>query len=184
MKIKCNYLSFLFLFLTISMFGQNASSKWTFGVDLASVKYSETDGNNPNIRGMFISQSPRLSLAKHMFSGVTFVGSVSTSIGDNQDYTTFDGVARYDFKTSQNTAVPYVLIGGSFVKALRLTPTLNFGVGSTFWFSDKYGLNIQAMYKYSEERFESQKSHIFPTIGLVYSFKGHSANPRLWDVVR
>ena len=133
---------------------------------------------------MFISQSPRFSLAKHMFPGVTFVGSVSTSIGDDADYTTFDGVARYDFKTSQNTTVPYVLIGASFVKAFRLTPTVNFGVGSTFWFSNKYGLNIQAMYKYSEERFESQKSHIFPTIGLVYSFKGHGANPRLWDVVR
>ena len=184
MKIKCNYLSLLLLFLTISTFGQNETSKWTFGLDLASVKYSETDGKEYFIGGMFISQSPRFSLARHMFSGVTFVGSVSTSIGDNQDYTTLDGVARYDFKTSQNTTVPYVLIGGSFVKAFRLTPTFNFGVGSTFWFSDKYGLNIQAMYKYSQERFTSQKSHIMPTIGLVYSFRGHSANPRLWDVVR
>ena len=167
MKIKCYYLSLLLLFLTISTFGQNETSKWTFGVDLASVKYSEADGRSPIIKGEFISQSPRFSLARHMFLGVTFVGSVSTSIGDNQDYTTIDGVARYDFKTSQNNTVPYVLIGGSFVKALRLTPTLNFGVGSTFWFSDKYGLNIQAMYKFSEERFTSQKSHIFPTIGLV-----------------
>jgi hypothetical protein len=184
MKIKCNYLSFLFLFLTISVFGQNASSKWTFGLDLASVKYSETDGKNQYIGAMFISQSPRFSLAKHMFSGVTFVGSVSTSIGDDSDYTTFDGTARYDFNTSNNNTVPYVLIGASFVKAYALTPTLNFGAGGTFWFSNKFGLNIQAMYKFSEERYESQRSHIMPTIGLVYSFKGHGAKPRLWDVVR
>ena len=184
MKIKCNYLSFLFLFLTISMFGQNSSSKWTFGVDLASVKYSETDGKNQYIGAMFISQSPRFSLAKHMFPGVTFVGSVSTSIGDDADYTTFDGVARYDFKTSQNSTVPYVLIGGSFVKALRLTPTMNIGAGSTFWFSDKYGVNIQAMYKVSQEKFSSQRSHLMTSIGLVYSFKGRNTNPRIWDICR
>ena len=182
MKIKFNYLNFLFLFLTISLYSQSSGSKWTFGLDLASVKYSETD--RATIGAGFISQTPRFSLAKYMFSGVTFVGSVSTSVGDDQDYTTLDGIARYDFKTSQNNTVPYIFIGGSFIKALSLTPTLNFGAGSTFWFSDKYGLNIQMMYKFSEERFANQKSHIMPTIGLVYSFKGRNANPRLWDVIR
>jgi len=182
MKIKFNYLNFFFLFLTMSIYSQNAGSKWTFGLDLASIIYSEADG--ATLGGSFISQSPRFSLAKHMFSGVTFVGAVSTSIGDNQEYTTFDGIARYDFKTSQNNTVPYIFIGGSFIKALSLTPTVNFGAGNTFWFSDKYGLNIQMMYKFSEGRFLSQKPHIMPSIGLVYSFKGRTANRRLWDLVR
>ena len=179
MKTKFNYFNILFLFLTISLYSQSADSKWTFGLDLASVKYSDT--NAAILGGAFINQSPRFSLAKYMFSGVTFVGSVSTAIGDNQKYTTFDGIARYDFKTSENNVVPYIFIGGSFIKAGALTPTLDFGAGNTFWFSDKYGLNIQMMYKYSEEKFTSQKSHIMPSIGLVYSFKGRSLNPRLWD---
>ena len=182
MKIKFNYLNILFLFLTMSLYSQSADSKWTFGLDLASVKYSDADG--ATIGGTFISQTPRFSLAKYMFSGVTFVGSFSTSVGDDQKYTTFDGVARYDFKTSQNNVVPYIFLGGSFIKAASLTPTVDFGAGNTFWFSDKYGLNIQLMYKFSQDKFKSQKSHIMPTIGLVYSFKGRSLNPRLWESVR
>ncbi len=184
MKKKCNLSTFLFLFLAFSIYSQNSGSKWTFGLGLSSVQYSEEDVRNSPIKGKFISQSPRFSLAKYMFPGVTFVGSVSTAIGDNQDYTTFDGIARYDFKTSQNSTVPYVLIGGSFVKALRLTPTLNIGAGSTFWFSDKYGVNIQAMYKVSQEKFGSQRSHLMTAIGLVYSFKGRNTNPRIWDICR
>lgn len=117
-----------------------------------------------------------------MFSNITFVGAISTAIGDNQKYTTFDGLARYDFGTSQNNVVPYVFIGGSFIKAeVVTTPTANFGVGNTFWFSDKYGLNLQFMYKYSQDKFQSQKSHTMTSIGLVYSFGSRTLNPRLWS---
>ena len=182
MKIKFNYLSILFLLLTMSLYSQSADNKWTFGLDLAFVKYSDADALT--LGGAYVKQIPRFSLAKYMFSGVTFVGSVSTSIGDNKKYTTFDGVARYDFGTSRNNVVPYIFVGGSLVKAASLTPTLDFGAGNTFWFSNKYGLNIQMMYKFSQGRFSNQKSHIMPSIGIVYSFIGRSLNPRLWNSVR
>lgn len=180
MKNKYNYLAIFLLLITSSVFSQNADNKWTFGIDLASVKYSEADGKD--LGGSFINQSPRFSLSKYMFSNITFVGAISTAIGDNQKYTTFDGLARYDFGTSQNNVVPYVFIGGSFIKAeVVTTPTANFGVGNTFWFSDKYGLNLQFMYKYSQDKFQSQKSHTMTSIGLVYSFGSRTLNPRLWS---
>lgn len=180
MKNKYNYISIVFLFVTtISLFSQNKDNKWAFGLDLASVKYSDADGLL--LGGSFINQSPRFSLSKYMFSNITFVGAFSTAIGDTQKYTTFDGLARYDFGTSKNNVVPYIFIGGSFIKAASLTPTANFGVGNTFWFSSKYGLNLQLMYKFSEDKFQSQKSHIMTSIGLVYSFGNRSRNPRLWE---
>ena len=163
----------------MSLFSQSEDNKWTFGIDLALAKYSDAD--RALIGGTFINQSPRSSLSKYMLSNITFVGALSTAIGDNQKYTTFDGLARYDFGTSQNNVVPYVFVGGSFIKAASLTPTANFGVGNTFWFSDKYGLNMQFMYKYSQDKFTSQKSHTMTSIGLVYSFGSRSMNPRLWS---
>lgn len=182
MKKTHNYFAIVFLFLALHAVGQTKNNKWTFGMDVAWVRYSEAD--KIAVGGKFINQTPRFSLAKYMFKNVVFVGSVSTAIGDNQTYTTFDGAARYDFGTSQNKVVPYALIGGSFINARVLTPTLNFGAGSTLWFSPKYGLNVQLLYKFSEERFSSQRSHIMPSIGLVYSFGARDMNPRIWSSMR
>jgi hypothetical protein len=116
-----------------------------------------------------------------MSYNITFVGSFSSTIGGNKKYTTFDGLVRYDFGTSQNIFVPYVLIGGSLINASSVTPTINFGAGNTYWFSDKYGFNFQIMYKYSEDEFTSQKSHFMISVGFVYSFGLRSMQPRVWE---
>lgn len=68
-------------------------------------------------------------------------------------YTTFDAVLRYDFGTFMDNVVPYVVIGGSFISAVETTPTLNLGAGNTFWIKENYGVNVQVLYKYSEDRF-------------------------------
>lgn len=72
-------------------------------------------------------------------------------------------------------------LGGSYVVAEETTPTLNIGAGTTFWVKPNYGINLQFMYKFSEDRFKSQYSHFYPSIGFVYSFKSRNLNPRLWD---
>jgi len=107
--------------------------------------------------------------------------SFSTSGLDTQEYTSLDGTMRYDFGTSYENVVPYVVLGESFITADQLTPTLNFGVGNTFWFSPSYGVNFQLMYKFSEARFTTQFYHFYFSIGLVYSFKPRNMSTRLWD---
>ena len=159
---------------------QNNNNKWVAGLSVGSVLYSNS--SSKIMGGAYIDQIPRLDISRYTFKNLTLNAGFSFSVLDNQKYITFDGVVRYDFGASQNNAVPYVLIGGSFINAIRTTPTLNFGVGNTFWFSPNYGLNMQLMYKYSEDRFESQRSHLYTTIGLVYSFRRRSRNPRLWDL--
>ena len=96
-------------------------------------------------------------------------------------YTTFDALIRYNFGTSQNSFVPYVFIGGSLINASSVTPTTNFGIGSTYWFSDKYGFNFQVMYKDSQVKFTSQKSHFVSSVGFVYSFGFWAMQPRVWE---
>jgi hypothetical protein len=181
MKTKFNYFIIVFLFLIVlpPLHSQNANNKWAFTLDLASVPYLITGGGI--IGSSLLNQSPRFSIAKYMSYNITFVGSFSTAIGVNRKYTTFDGLVRYDFGTSQNSFVPYVFIGGSLIKASILTPTTNFGIGNTYWFSDKYGFNSQVMYKDSQVKFASQKSHFMISVGFVYSFGLRSMQPRVWE---
>ena len=150
-------------------------------MSLASAKFTDFQGSL--IGGSFVYQSPRINISKYIFKNLTLDAGFSTAIFDSQKYTTFDGILRYDFGTSFNNTVPYVLIGGSIVSAARPTPTLNIGVGNTFWVYPSYGINFQLIYKYSENRFESQYSHLYPSVGLVYSFKPRNMNLRLWDMI-
>jgi len=179
MKIKF-LIIFLLVSFTFQVRAQNEKQKWTVGISLASAHYmTEFQGNT--LGGKYIYQTPRFNISKYMFSNITFDAAISSAIIDSQTYTTFDGIARYDFGTSKNNVVPYILLGGSFIKAKVLTPTVNFGAGNTFWFSQNYGFNLQVMYKYSEVKFESQFSHFYTSVGLVYSFSSRSLNPRLWE---
>lgn len=158
---------------------QNEDQKWVVGASIAGAKYSFEAGKI--VGGQLAYQSPRFNISRYIFKGFTLDAAFATAIGDNQKYTTFDGALRYDFGTSENNVVPYVLVGGSILSAIETSSTLNFGAGTTFWFSSKYGLNMQLLYKLSPTNYESQRSHIYPSIGLVYSFGNRSLNPRIWN---
>ena len=41
-------------------------------------------------------------------------------------------------------------------------------------------MNLQVMYKYLKDDIDTQKSHIYPSAGIVYSFSYRNLNPRLW----
>jgi hypothetical protein len=181
MKLKFNYFTIVFLFLIVSpsLHTQNENSKWTVAIDFATVPYRIEGGETIDIS--LLNQSPRFSIAKYMSKNITFVGSFSSTIGGNKKYTTFDGLVRYDFGTSQNIFVPYVLIGGSLINAASLTPTINFGAGNTLWFSDKYGFNFQIMYKVPKDELAIQKSHFMISIGFVYSLGLGRMQPRVWE---
>lgn len=178
--MKSRHLLLLFSLLFFSnLKAQNPTNKWVAEIGTAFAGYTKPDG--VAVGGQIAYQTPRFTLARYFKSNFTMVGSFATAIGDNQEYTTFDGLLRYDFGNSYDKIVPYIVLGGSFIQAKRFTPTLNFGAGNTFWISSKYGINVQLLYKFSENRFESQKSHIYPSAGLVYSFGARSTSARLWD---
>lgn len=158
---------------------QNPQEKWSFGLHAGSVLYSEVDKDA--VGGAYIDQLPRITLSRYMFKGVTFQAAIGFSILDEQEYNTIDGIVKYDFGNSYDNVVPYILAGGSIVSAKVQTLTFNFGAGSTFWVNPNIGLNLQLMYKFSPDTSQSQRSHFYPTVGLVYSFKARNMNPRLWN---
>ncbi|MEN8703213.1 MAG: hypothetical protein ABF286_03535 [Polaribacter sp.] len=180
MSIKSVFFSLFLVAIITESTAQNKKSEWVIGTSFALAKFTDFQGTI--LGGSFINQSPRINISKYLFKSFTADVGFSTAIFDTQKYTTFDAVLRYDFGTSMHNVVPYVVIGGSFVSALETTPTLNLGAGNTFWVKENYGINVQFLYKYSEDRFESQYSHFYPSIGLVYSFKARNLNPRLWHM--
>ena len=170
------------IFLIISFFyafifhfkAQNKQQKWVAGISLAGAKY--TYNSRP-----LVYVSPRLNISRYIFKGLSLdIGFAKDVIGDGQSYTTFDGSLRFDFGQSNYNTVPYILIGASALKGKVITGTMNLGVGNTFWFSSKYGLNFQLIYKYSRDIIQSQRSHLYPSLGLVYSFSARNLNPRIW----
>ena len=163
------------LAFTIHIKSQNIQQKWTAGISLAGAKYTY-------IGPPLVEVSPRLNISRYIFKGLSLdMGFAKDVIGDTQTYTTFDGSFRFDFGQSNYNVVPYILIGASSLKGKVITGTMNLGVGNTFWFSSKYGLNFQLIYKYSKDIIQSQRSHLYPSLGLVYSFSARNLNPRVWQ---
>jgi len=95
-------------------------------------------------------------------------------------YLTLDATIRYDFNRSDDNAVPYLLLGVSSINALITSPTINFGAGNTLWFSQQYGVNFQAMLRYSSDKTYLQKSHKYFSVGIVYSFIPRNLVRRVW----
>ena len=163
------------LAFTIHIKSQNIQQKWTAGISLAGAKYTY-------IGPPLVEVSPRLNISRYIFKGLTLdMGFAKDVIGDTQTYTTFDGSLRFDFGQSNYNVVPYILIGASSLKGKVITGTMNLGVGNTFWLSSNYGLNFQLIYKYSKDIIQSQRSHLYPSLGLVYSFSARNLNPRVWQ---
>ncbi len=180
MKLNYKNISLVFLFLTLAMKGQNKDNKWAIASSIAWVNYSEE--NAEIVKGEFINQTPRFSIARHVYKNFVFVGSFSTSINDNQKYTTIDGGIRYDFGLSYNNVVPYVVVGGSLINAIGVSATVNGGIGATLWFSENFGLKAQLLYKYVGNSNPDQRAHKMPSFGLVYSFKKRALHPVRWEL--
>jgi hypothetical protein len=194
MKRK-NIFLVLLLFIALQNFGQDKYNRWALTFGVGGVLYSEQDEvyfgvlysekDDIDFIGRFVRQFPRLSASRYISKNLTLSGSISFAFKHTQRYTTYDSEIRYDFGTSQNTISPYILLGGSLVHAENILPTLNFGSGGTLWFSKEFGIHGQFMYKFNEERFTSQKSHFYGSLGIVYRFSslGVSYSPKNSPIV-
>lgn len=182
MTLNKNFLFTILVFIfTISFRAQSKDSKWTAGVSYALAKY--TPEQSKLLGYQFVHQFPRLDISRHLLGGFSLNAAVAAGqIIDPQlnKYLTLDATIRYDFNRSDDNAVPYLLLGVSSINALITSPTINFGAGNTLWFSQQYGVNFQAMLRYSSDKTYLQKSHKYFSVGIVYSFVPRSLVSRIW----
>ena len=169
------------LIYTTSFLAQSKESKWTAGVSYALAKY--TPEQSKIMGDQFVYQFPRLDVSRHLVGGFSLNAAIAAGqIIDPQlnEYLTLDATLRYDFNRSDDNAVPYLLLGVSSINGLISSSTLNFGLGNTLWFSQQYGVNFQAMFRYSSDKTYLQKSHKYFSVGIVYSFVPRTLVRRLW----
>ena len=186
--MKSIKLFLVFLGVGIQSFCQNADNKWTVSSALAAAKFSTTDAQVVGER--FTFQIPQFNVSRYLYKGVTL--DLGLSLGlfkqvpgfftNSLQYTSFDVGARYDFRKSNENLVPYVYAGTSFIRAnSEVTPTVNIGGGATFWVLSRFGLQPQLLYKSASKTNLSMRSHVYFSMGLVYSLKPRTLVSRLWS---
>lgn len=178
----------MFCFITNQ---SQAQDGWEVGASASLIKFNKN--NASYIGDKHIFNTPRLNLTYNFknnfaidtevsFNTINNIGIIKNAV----KYNSIGASLRYHFKKKCNSLNPYVFIGGTLVKSERKrTPTLNFGLGNTHWITDRIGVNTQAIYKFSEKRFESMRSHFQFTVGVVYSFNFNFSflnRKRLWEV--
>ncbi len=176
------------LFIGFQTVAQNRESRWVVGASVGVAKFTSEDAKV--VGDQFIFQVPTLNVSRYFFNGLTLDAGLSFSVIDrvpgfysnNVSYVSIDGAVKYDFGTSNDNLVSYVLLGGSLLKTTdKLTSTTNFGAGGTFWLNSSYGVNTQLLYKISPEAYKSMRSHTYFSVGVVYSFKPRTQVLRLWS---
>lgn len=173
MKHKILFIA-IFTCLTTSVFSQNLNDSWQIGVGFGITKFSESDA--AFIGDQYLFQVPTVSLTMPIGDRFSLDGAMSFNtiddvgfIKNSAKYFSMDASFRYNLNAVLDKFAPYVFIGGSVVDSERkMTPTLNVGAGGIYWVSDNIGINPQLYYKHSFEGYESMRSHIQGTLGVVF----------------
>lgn len=172
--LKKVYLLAFISFITTNVISQNLNDSWQIGVGVAITKFNESDASF--IGDQYQFQVPRVNLTMPIGERFSLDGAVSFNsiddagfIANSAKYFSIDGSLRYNFDAILDRFSPYVFAGGSVVDSDRkMTPTLNIGAGGIYWITDAIGLNPQVYYKHSFEGFESMRSHLQGTFGVVF----------------
>ena len=168
-----------------------SQNKLEVGASFSLVKFSNT--NAAIIGDRYLFQVPSLNATYQIterfslglewsFNTIKSLGFISNSV----KYNSYGGYLRYNFKSESDFLNPYAILGSTIVKSENYAiPTLNFGVGNTYWITDKIGVNSQIVYKFSALRFQSIRPHFQFSGGIVYRFDFNifsAPRKRLWEV--
>ena len=186
---KTKKIILIFLCVGSQLVAQNLEKKWTIAASVGVAKFSSIDARATG--DQFVVQIPKLNMSRYLSKGVTLdvgfsagvIDRVSGVFDNSTDYFSMDIGSRYDFRQSNQNLVPYLFAGTSFVNVNKeFTPTLNIGGGAVFWLSSKYGVQPQLLYKTVQTSAIHMRSHVYFSIGFVYSLKHRILVPRLWGV--
>ena len=185
--LKYQKIFIIFLFIGFQLVAQNKENRWVIGASVGMVKFNSNDAKV--VGEQFLFQVPRLNVSRYFFNGLTVdagfslntINKISGLFSNSIDYFSVDVGAKYDFNTSNENLVPYAIGGLSFINSnSEMSPTLNFGAGGTFWLNSRYGVNLQLVHKSTFKSTVNMRSHMYFSVGVVYSLKLRTLVPRLW----
>lgn len=174
------------LFLIQENFAQDEYNKWVFGIGLNAIDYFPSHAPNTGNENGFLNEfsnakdhwnisGPQLLATRHLVKNLSVDGLLSfnniTKYGDVPvDGVTYIGMDinfRYSFMDTSKDFTIFMLAGGGYTFASYSGATVNIGTGANYWFSDKVGLNLEALYKYNSDDF-NLAPHFYYGLSLVY----------------
>lgn len=192
---KVTALSIL-LFFFITVFSQDSKNKWIIGIGINAVDFyptgepSELTGNNSgffsgitNAKDHWNVSAPTIYVSRHLKNQFSIGTSISmnniTKIGDidtqRLSYFGLDATLQYNILEKSQKFKPYVFVGGGYTwvdsKGWGL---LDVGLGTNYWFSNKFGLKIDGMYKHSGDNKHKVLSHFLYSFSIVYRLNTNS----------
>ena len=184
------------LFLIQENYAQDENNKWVFGIGLNAIDYFPSHAPNTGNENGFLNEfsnardhwnisGPQLLATRHLVKNLSVDGLLTfnqiTKYGDVPvDGTTYIGVDinfRYSFMDPTKDFTIFMLAGGGYTFAFYSGGTANIGTGANYWFSDKVGLNVEALYKYNSDDFKLAP-HFYYGLSLV--FRLNSGNSATW----
>ena len=180
--MKNRFLLLITFCYSINMFSQQLNDSWQIGIGMGITKFNESDAISIGDKDMF--QIPVLSLTMPIGEKLSIDGAMSFNtiddvgfISNSTKYFSMDAALRYNFNALSQKFSPYFFIGGSIVDTgKKMSPTFNIGAGGIYWVTNKIGVNPQINYKHSLESYESMKSHIQGTIGVVFKLNWNNVS--------
>ncbi len=162
----------VFIVFSCGIIAQTRNNEWQVGVSAGVTKFGDEDINIVGDRYQF--QIPRLNVVKPISNNLAIDAAISFTtfdvgvITNDATYFSFDTSLRYFFDIGDRF-YPYAFAGAGISDVgIKVAPTINVGVGGTFWISDIFGLNAQAYYKNSLNT-DNVPSHIQVTGGMVFA---------------
>jgi len=167
-----NILLIVFVCLFTRISAQTNNYEWQIGVGASIVQFS--DENAAFIGDKNLLQIPRINVTKPLTDNLALDAALTFQtldfgvVTNNVNYFSADASLRYFYEIGN--FYPYVFAGASIVDgSYKITPTFNVGAGATFWVNNILGFNTQVYYKHSLNSFESMRSHIQVTGGMVFA---------------
>lgn len=185
----------LFFLAIQHSYSQDQDNKWVIGVGVNVVDFYPTNesssatGNNggffsgiTNAKDHWNVSAPSINVSRHIKNRFSADASLSmnkiSKVGDfevdNLSYFAVDIAAQYDILDSSKKLRPYVYAGTGYTWVdSKGWGTINIGLGSNYWFNDKFGVKINAIYKHSgEDKVDKLLSHFQYSLSVVLKLNG------------
>ena len=153
----------------------NAKDNWNFGTPIqATIEYRASSYG-----------SIQASFSMNKYNEGKKINGEIVMEGGEATYFAFDINAKYSFGEKWNTVEPYLLLGGGYTNIGEYTTdlgtteekgrgTINLGLGVNYWFTGKWGINLNLLGKIGMGKYNdgisvfNQKQY---SLGILYAIK-------------
>jgi outer membrane protein W len=193
---KVVILTFLITCFFQVSFSQDEQNKWVLGAGFNAVDFfptgepSEFTGNNggffsgiSNAKDHWNVSAPSINITRHLknrfsadvsisINNITKVGAFETK---SLSYFSVDTSLQYSILDNSSKFSPYAFVGGGYTWInSKGWGTFNAGLGTNYWFSNKFGAKLNMAYKHSGDKKHRVLSHFQYSFGLIVKLNTNS----------